>query len=338
MKEILLTGGAGFLGQHLTQALLQAFPEVQIRIIDLSASPYPVYDFSSEPRVNTQLGIDICDLHEIRPAFRDIEIVIHLASIISHSLIDKDSQSRVHVTGTRNVLQASSENEVKLVVHVSSIAALGYNDDPSHPADESFKFDWQIAKSKKQWYSLTKHQADQEVMAYRNKGKAAVIVYPSFMFGPGDYRNSAAVVKAVLKGKGRLATPGGINVVDVRDAVRGIIAVLQKEKWEGDYLLTGWNMSIREILRTIAVEVEAPSPKITLPKFLRPFLYYLLLILEMIVGRRLSLTASAMESNFRFRYFDGSKSRRDLGWSPIFTFPETVADMIKWMRENDLVK
>ena len=123
-------------------------------------------------------------------------MVIHLAGIVSFSLKDKALLEKVNIEGTKNMLLAAKENKVKQFIHISSVAALGYNDDPENPIDEDFKFDWEIAKRKKKYYMLTKHLADVEIE--KNKGSLnTVVLYPGLMFGPGDKTNSGRLISAI---------------------------------------------------------------------------------------------------------------------------------------------
>ncbi|MCH7497624.1 MAG: hypothetical protein IH971_07220 [Candidatus Marinimicrobia bacterium] len=102
--------------------------------------------------------------------------------------------------------------------------------------------------------------------ASRRNGMAAVIVHPGLMFGPGDYRKSAKMIRAVAAGKLVISLPGGTNVVDVRDVGRRIVAVLQHGLRDENYLLSGWNLTFNDIFRIIAAEVGARPPRITLPR------------------------------------------------------------------------
>lgn len=335
-RTFLLTGGCGFLGQYLTQYLLDAFPEAQIRIIDLAANPLARVDFSAEPRVQTSLGLDICDLASIQDAFLGVDVVVNLASLISSSLRSGDLLEEVNVVGTRNVLTAAQAGGADLFIQVSSAAALGYTDDPLNPADELFEFDWSIARAKNKFYMLSKYRADVEVEASRRNGMAAVIVHPGLMFGPGDHHNSAKMIRAIAAGKMVVSLPGGNNVVDVRDVGRGIVAVLQQGVREGNYLLSGWNLTFDHIFRIIAAEVDARPPRIVLPAALRPFLYWSVWLAESLSRRRLDLSASDSDSAFRFRYFDNGKAKRTLGWEPAYTFQQTIADALVWMESRGI--
>lgn len=335
-KTILLTGGCGFLGQHLSQALLTEFPDVHLRIIDLQPNPYPLVDLTSDPRVEIRTNLSICNLEAIQSAFHGVDVVVHLASLISQSLHDRECLHRANVLGTRNVLTASFRSGAALCIHIGSVAALGYMDDPNNPVDETFRFDWSLAESRHKYYMLTKHLADLEVEACRRKGLAAVILHPGLMFGPGDYRNTAKLIRAVSHNRVLFCTSGGNNVVDVRDIARGIVAVMQHGISSGDYLLAGWNLPFRELFRTIASETGGKAPRVTLPPSFRSPLYRLLLAWEYLAGKRLNLSASDLDSAFRYRYFDHSKAEKCFGWSPAIPFNQTIADAYAWMKDHDL--
>ncbi len=335
-KTILITGGCGFLGQHLTGALLEAFPGQRIRAMDLKPNPCPHFNFSTDERVETRLGLDICQLEAIRGAFAGADVVIHLAGLVSPALTDRDALERVNVVGTRNVLQVAREQGVTLFVHISSVAARGYNNDPHHPADETFQFDWSIARKKHKYYMLTKHLADKEVEACRRDGLEAVILYPGLMFGPGDHRNTAKIIRAIGGGKVLACPPGGTNVVDVRDVARGIVDVLRQNIRTGNYMLSGWNRTFREIFSTIAEATGGRAPLFALPRFLLPVIYPVLLTAEAATHKRLGLSASDLDSSFQFRYFDHSRAKDTFGWSPAIPFSQTIADTIVWMRAHGL--
>jgi dihydroflavonol-4-reductase len=286
--------------------------------------------------VEIRTGQDICDQEAIRPAFQEVDVVVHLASLISQSLHDRERLYRANVLGTRNVLTASSQSGVNLFIHIGSVAALGYSNDPEKHADESFRFDWSLAESRRKYYMLTKHQADLEVEAFRRDGRAAVILHPGLMFGPGDNRNTAKLIRAISHNRMLVSTPGGNNVVDVRDVARGIVAALKHGITGGNYLLSGWNMAFKEIARTIARETGGKAPRITLPAAFRPLLYWPLLAFESIPGNRPSLSVADLDSAFCYRYFDHSRAERDFGWTPDIPFRQTIADAYAWMKDHDL--
>jgi dihydroflavonol-4-reductase len=334
LRKILITGGCGFLGQYLTKDLLDELGDLRIKILDLKPNPDPLFDFSNSPNVEFLFNRDICDYDSIENEFKNIELVIHLAGLVSFSLQDKDLLEKVNVQGTRNVLKAAALNKIETFLHISSVAALGYNDDNNKAVKETFNFDWDIAKHRKKYYMLTKHLADAEVERYAKKGLKSVVLYPGLMFGPGDLANSARLIRAIKYGKIPCNMPGGTNIIDVRDVSRGIVTVFRKGINERAYLLSGHNLTFRQINKTIADTLSVKCPGLTLPRALNPLLFNLLLLIESIAKNKLELTADNLDSAFKFRYFDNTKAKEELGWEPEITFEQTIKDTIKWMDKN----
>ena len=331
----LITGGCGFLGQYLTKDLLNEFPQLRIKIIDLNPNSNPLFDFRNQPNVEFSFNQNICDYNSIKNEFKNIDLVIHLAGFISFSLKDKEPLEKVNVLGTKNILKAIVFNKIQKLIHISSVAALGYKDDKNITINETFLFDWNIAKKKKKYYMLTKHLADLEIDKYIKQDLQAVIVYPGLMYGPGDRTNTARFIKAMNQEKIPFNMPGGTNVIDVRDVSRGILKVLKNGITKGNFLLSGYNLTFKKINKTIADELSVKYPKLTLPRLLNPLLFHLLLFAETISKNKLELTADNIDSAFKFRYFDNTKAKTELNWEPEISFKQTITDTIKWMKKND---
>lgn len=339
LKNILVTGGCGFLGQYLIKDLLSSFPKADIRVLDLRENKYNLFDHEKNSRVKVLLGKDITDYDSIKNDFKDIDCVIHLAGIVSFSLKDEDLLKKVNVEGTKNVLKAASSNKVKKFLHISSVAALGYNDDKNKPINEKFKFNWEIAEKKKKYYMLTKHLADIVIeKSYDKSDMDIVVLYPGLMFGPGDVTNSAKLINAIKDKKIPFNMPGGTNIVDVRDVSKGIISAVKNGKKKEDYLLSGHNLTFKTVNNTIANELDVKAPKLVLPRCLNGILFKILLVVENKAKNKLQLTADNLDSAFKYRYFSNKKAEQNLKWSPKITFERTIKDTIKWMDKDGLFK
>jgi len=332
--RIVITGGCGFLGQFVVRQLLQTDDRPRLRVIDLKANRAAVFDFTDDRNVETVLGVDVCDYDSIAGEFTGADCVIHLAGVVSFSLKDEALLGRVNVDGTRNVLRAAGDNGVRTVIHVSSVAALGYADDKDKPVDEDFRFDWNIAKKRRKFYMLSKHRADLEAAEFRRRGLNVAVVYPGLMFGPGDVANSARLIKAISRRRIPFNMPGGTNIVDVRDVAAAIAGIVRQGIDHGDYLLSGWNLTFKEINRAIAEALATKPPAVTLPRFLNGPLFALLLMVESMSRNKLELTADNLDSAFKFRYFDNGRARKDLGWQPQIGFRQTIQDTIEWMKND----
>ncbi|MBN1816458.1 MAG: NAD-dependent epimerase/dehydratase family protein [Sedimentisphaerales bacterium] len=336
-QRILITGGCGFLGQHLLTQLTPCLQDGRIKeihILDLKPPAVSLFDFSRYPNIRISLDRDICLYESISDAFAGMDCVIHLAGLVSFAYRDKGKLYAVNVKGTANVLQAAKEHEVKRFIHISSVAALGYADDPNRPIHEDFAFDWSIAERKHKYYMLSKHLADEEVDQARKAGLPCVTLYPGLMFGPGDATNSARLIEAIRNGKIPFHLPGGTNIVDVRDVARGIGQVLLNPPEQENFLLSGTNLTFRQINATIARQLGVQPPRKTLSRRCKPVLFPLLLAVEKFRSKPPQLTADNLDSAFAFRYFDNARAKRELGWAPEIDFEQTIGDTIAWMRAN----
>jgi dihydroflavonol-4-reductase len=336
-NNILITGGCGFLGQYITKDLLNHFPETQIKILDLKPNSLSLFDFQQNSRVKILLQKDICDYKATADEFAGIDLVIHLAGLVSFSLKDKGPLFRINIDGTYNILKAMEQNNVKYLIHTSSVAALGYKDHPTETVNEDFEFDFSIAERREKYYMLSKHLADLEVRKFSEKLNT-VTIYPGLMLGPGDLTNSVKLINAVAQRKIPFNMPGGTNIIDVRDVSKGIIQILKQNITKNNFLLSGWNLTFKQINKTIAELLDVKPPTVTLPKFLNTPLFQLLLLTEKISKNKLQLTADNLDSAFKFRYFDNAKAKEHLKWKPEIQFEKTICDTIEWMKANDLLK
>ena len=332
MKRILVIGGCGFLGQHLIYELLKN-KEHRIKVIDLRDSEYKVYDFKD--KVEYELGKDIGNYNNIKDEFKKIDVVFHLAGFVSFWRGHEKLLFAVNELGTKNVVQACLNNRVKQFIHVSSIAALGFNNKKDKPVNEEFKFNWKKAKGK--YYMISKYNGEQYVLKYANKGLNCMIANPGSMYGPGDVANSSRLIKAIKEGKIPFNMPGGNSLLDVRDVAQGLIKIMEKGKKGERYLLSGYNYSFRKINGIIAECVGVQPPKITIPRIFHRPLYTIFLIIEKFSRKPPKLTSDTVDSSFIFRYFDNSKARRELDWEPIIPFRETIKDSLEWLDENQLI-
>jgi dihydroflavonol-4-reductase len=334
MEKILITGGCGFLGYYLIKDIKKHFPKATIKILDLRENPIENYRINDKS-IKISLGKDITKLNSIKNEFKGFDTVIHCAGLVSFSLKDKENLFKVNVDGTKNVLKSAFENGVKNFVHVSSVAALGYKDCKNDFVDEDFKFDWKVAEKKHKYYMLTKYLADVEVKKYYEKMNT-LILYPGLMLGPGDLKNSAKLIQAIKEKRIPFNMPGGTNIADVRDVSKGIVLAMKK-KSTGDFLLSGHNLSFSDSNRIIAEVVGEKPPSKTMPKFLNPFLYFILLNVEKIKPN-IELTADNIDSSFKYRYFDNSKATKEFSWKPEIEFRKTIKDIYNWMVKDGISK
>lgn len=334
MKKVIITGGMGFLGQHLVKELATRMPDSRITILDRVKPPF--FDPSIDRLQNVEAigGIDVTS-GEICRYFADTDIVFHLAAYISFWRKDKDELFRINVGGTENVVKACLDNKVKKLVYVSSTAALGYNNDKNNPMDESFEYAWEKAKGFE--YMLSKYHAERKVKEACRQGLPAVIANPSTMFGPYD-RKGFALIENLLSGKVPAMLPGGFSITDARDVARALVLMAEKAAVGENYLLIGGNYTYEKMLATFADVLGVPAPGKTLPMWLGPVLVPVISGLELIMPSQPKLTREVFAPGFKYRYYSSQKALEQLGWKPEIPLEKTFSDTYEFYRNDRSAK
>ncbi|MBN1899468.1 MAG: NAD-dependent epimerase/dehydratase family protein [Spirochaetes bacterium] len=333
-KRILITGGTGFLGQHLIFLLRKKYPSSLITVIDLKVNPYPVHDVKKINDVTVMFPVNIC-LDPLDEYFKQTDLVYHLAGLVSFSKKDRKPLFLVNEQGSKRVFEACLKNRVKKVVHISSVAGIGYLDRVDHLADENISFPWAGIKDK--YYMLSKHASEKMALSFFKKGLDVTIANPGLMYGPGDYFNSVTLIRNIKKRKLPFLLPGGTNVVDVRDVARGLV-MMEKGKPGERYILGGENLTFRQITDTIITILKIKNYTVpVLSHRYRTILVPLISFLETVLPIRLPVTKDLVDSGFKFRYFTSAKAQNELGFKPRFSFSKTIADTIKYLKGYDLL-
>jgi nucleoside-diphosphate-sugar epimerase len=233
----LITGGTGYIGQHLAQELLSRGEEVSIL-----ALPGADDDGMKEKGVDVYFG-DVRDPDAIRRALRGCSRVYHLAAYARNWARDEDMFFDINVRGTRTVLEAAAEAGVSKLVHVSSNVVLGPSNG-SWVCEDALRVNDFLTP-----YERSKFAADSFVRAFALRGLEFVIVYPTRVFGPGLAGESNSVTKMIqlyLKGRWRIIPGNGRclgNYVYVDDLAKGIVLAMERGRHGNGYIIGGENVT-----------------------------------------------------------------------------------------------
>jgi len=237
--KVLVTGAAGFIGQHVVRMLEERGDTVRA-LLAPGESDSALAGRSCEIR-----RCDIRDLPGLIPEAEGCAAVIHLAAIYKLWMADYRLMYEVNVEGTRNVLEAARRAGAEKVVYTSSIAAVGV-EEGTLPATEGTAFNQHGRSSH---YVLSKHYAELAALQAVDQGLPVTIVNPSFPMGVGDHRPTPTgrVICRIVVGSYFAYGPGGINVVDVEDVARGHLLALDRGAVGQRYLLSGTDISYRDL-------------------------------------------------------------------------------------------
>lgn len=240
---ILVTGATGHIGNVLVRRLLERGQKVR-------AFVWKGEDISSIQGLDLErVEGDVLDLDSLLRAMEGVDTVYHLAGLISILPGPQPMVWRVNVEGTRNVLEAVQRTGVRRLVYTSSIHAIRRAPE-GVVIDESLGFDPECPYGE---YDRSKAVASIEVQRAAQEGLDAVIVCPTGVIGPYDYRGSemGEVIRSAAEGRPIFYVDGAYDFVDVRDVADGMIAAAEWGRSGESYILGGHRLSVRSLLETV---------------------------------------------------------------------------------------
>lgn len=244
-NNILITGGTGFFGSYIIKALVEK--GFIVRALRRSRK-LPFYIPADTLAAVEWVDGDILDVVSLEEAMRGISTVIHAAAIVSFHKRDKDLMQQVNVDGTANVVNIALEQQVSRLIHISSVAALGRTA-TGGSVDEEKK--WEESKLNTD-YARTKYRAELEVWRGVSEGLDAVILNPSTILGFGDWNSSSCAIFKNIYEEFKWYAPGINGFVDVEDAARAVVAVLESNINGQRLIINGDNWAFKKLMDCIA--------------------------------------------------------------------------------------
>jgi dihydroflavonol-4-reductase len=321
---ILVTGATGHIGNVLVRKLIECGEKVRVLILP-GESRAPLAGLNVEAMEG-----DVLDMSSLFKALKDIRGVFHLAGIISIMPGSIPIVRKVNVEGTRNIIHAAKQMHLRKLVYTSSIHAIQRVD--AGMIDERLPFD---PKNPYGEYDRSKAEATLEVQQAAQAGLEAVIVCPTGVIGPYDFRGSmmGSVIHDAAFAKPTLYVDGAYNFVDVRDVVNGMIAAFDKGKRGESYILSGQKISVRYLLETVReitgkhfFQMKVPFDLAEFAARFTPWYYRK----SKATPRFTPYSLEVLQSNCNISH---DKATRELGYRPR-TIYITIADTVKWFFEN----
>jgi len=317
---ILVTGAAGHIGNVLVRELLSVGRKVRTLIL-------PGEDISSLKDLKIEIAEgNVLDSESLNDALKGIEIVFHLAGVISIMPGENEWMQRVNVEGTKNVLKAAQENGVSRFVYTSSIHALSRS--WIGKIDEDVPFD---PDNMAGGYDRTKAAASLAVLEAVKNGLDAVIVCPTGVIGPHDYRGSEMgdLVQSWFKKKLHLLVKGAYDFVDVRDVAHGHILACDRGRTGEVYILSGWQIKVFELKKLVQDTLGRKIITLTIPNPLAKFAAGFMPLFYRLTNKTPKFTKYSLETLHSNSDVSNQKARRELGFNPR-KLTITIKDTVAW--------
>jgi dihydroflavonol-4-reductase len=328
-KRAFVTGGAGFIGAHVVQRLVEE--GVEVTCLCLPQDPATGLQELPHRRVDG----DLSDPELLARAMEGAGAVFHLAAIYALWLREPRRMFEVNVQGTRNVLQAARKAGVPLLIHTSSIAAVGVLPG-EQVADETTPFNgWEIRED----YIWSKYISELEVLQSTVDGLQAVAVNPAFPYGPGDRAPTPTgrIVRDAITGDLPFVVDGGFNAVDVRDVAQGHLLAARRGRPGQRYILGGHNLSYHRFNDEICRVLGRKPPRLRLPTEMAQAYGWLHERWADLVTHQPppATRASAQYLVGRYLYFSTRKAEAELGYT-VRPLAETVEASVRWFERQRL--
>lgn len=329
MTRAFVTGGSGFIGANLVQALNERGIEARV-LMRPTSSPEALHDLSYE----TAHGDILDDVEELARKMEGCDWVFHVAAIADYWRQKRERLYRVNVEGTRNVLKAAQQAGVRRFVFTSSLAAMGLPEEPEQALTEHDVFDLPPESFP---YGHSKALAEQVVKDAWGRDFETVIVNPTIVLGPRDVNQiSGSIILEAAGGLLRFRAPGGVNYVDVADVAAGHIAAAEKGQPGERYILGGHNLSHDESIPIIFEVVGRKPPRLTIPAWILPPVAWVVGIGRSVVGNLIPYDENQVRLLSAHVYADTRKAREELDL-PQTPFKTTVQRTYNWYNRHGYV-
>ena len=259
---IAVTGANGLLGSVIVRMLLhhqEQFLAIKRKHSDISL----LQDVND--RI-TWFDADLLDVVSLNEALRNVTHVIHTAAVVSYNPAKARQVMEINVEGTRNIVNACLANNVKRIVHVSSVAALAAQKGQTTITEEN---KW-VESNRQTVYAKSKYLSELEIFRGQEEGISSVIVNPSLILAGANWDNSSAQIFKYIWKQSPFYSDGSVNYVDVEDVALIVYKLLRMPIEAERFIVSAGKVRYKELFGLIAKEFGKKIPSIRISKnFLR---------------------------------------------------------------------
>lgn len=336
-----VTGATGLVGSYLIVELLKN--NHSITALCRKSSDFNLlkkilsYYFLAEEKVFEKIQWvegDITDFFELEGFLDQDTYVFHCAAMVSFKKEDSREIFLTNVEGTKSLLTACLSKNIKKLVFVSSIAALGRGLNNKPTTEEDY---WTSSK-KTSIYSRSKFEAESEVWRAIAEGLNAVIINPAVVLAPGDWnKSSAQLIKTVWNGL-KFYTEGSNAYIDARDVAKAMVILSESNISNQRYILANESIAYKNFFYQIAQQLGVKPPAFKAGKILSELAWISLKLLSIFNGKSPLITKeTARMANKTYRY-SSEKIKKDLEIDFIETRESIAFACEKFLLEHNRIR
>ena len=304
MKPVLVTGASGFIGWHVARLLLERGQRVRALVRPSSRV--------EELEVERVTG-DLRDPDSLARAAEGCGLIFHVAADYRLWARRPAELYQSNVEGTRNLLAVARNAGVERVVYTSTVGCIGIP--PGGVGDEGTPVGLQDMAGD---YKRSKFLAEQAALEYARGGLPVVIVNPTAPVGDHDVKPTPTgkIVVDFLNRDMPAFIDTGLNIVDVRDTALGHLLACEKGKPGERYILGSENLTLAEILATLARITGRKAPTVKLPYAVAYGAGVASTAWARVTGHPPRVPLEAVRMARKKMWVSHEKARRELGFQP----------------------
>jgi dihydroflavonol-4-reductase len=323
----LVTGAAGFLGSHVARQLVARGENVRV-LLRPSSQNRAIADLPLE-----YVTGDLRDTNSLDRALKGINRVFHAAA--DYRLWAQHSQDIYdsNVGGTKNILAAAKRAGVEQFIYTSTVATIAV-DRPAQPNESTdSKLEEMIGH-----YKRSKWMAEREALNAARAGLPVIVAMPTTPVGPWDWKPTPTgkLIVDFLNGKMPGYVETGLNFVGVEECAAGHLLVAEKGKVGERYLLGGENLTLKQVLDTLAKITGLPSPSLKISYNVALGVAYASTIFSRLVGKEPGIPVEGVKIAQHKMFVDCARSQSELGFKP-GPVAAALERAVRWYEANGYV-
>ena len=323
----LVTGAAGFLGSHVTRQLVARGDDVRV-LLRASSTNRAIADLPLE-----YVTGDLRDPASLDRAMKGVKRVFHVAADYRLWAKRKQDIYDSNVGGTKNLLYAAKRAGVEQLIYTSTVATIAV-DRPQHPNEfTDAKLEEMVGH-----YKRSKWMAEKEALGAAKSGLPVIVAMPTTPVGPWDWKPTPTgkIILDFLNGKMPGYVKTGLNFVGVEECAAGHLLIAEKGKVGERYLLGGENLTLKQMLDTLAKITGLRAPILKIPHGLALGVAYANTALSRLVGREPGIPVEGVKIARHMMFVDCARAKRELGFraGPVAAALERA---VRWYEANGYI-
>jgi dihydroflavonol-4-reductase len=323
----LVTGASGFLGSHVARQLVARGEDVRV-LLRASSHNRAIGDLSLE-----YVTGDLRDPASLERALKGIQRVFHVAA--DYRLWAKRSKDiyESNVGGTKNLLAAAENAGVEQFIYTSTVATVAVDRLQLPNEATEARLEEMVGH-----YKRSKWLAEQEVLKAAKNGAPIIVAMPTTPVGPWDWKPTPTgkIIVDFLNGKMPGYVETGLNFVGVEECAAGHLLVSEKGKVGERYLLGAENLTLKQVLDTLAKITGLAAPRLKIPHGLALSAAYANTIFSRLTLREPQIPVEGVKIARHKMFVDCSRAQRELGFRP-GSVAAALERAVRWYEANGYV-